>query len=334
MDFHVEGGGQHLVHELPLPELLVLNHVRVAVPVAEVHVEVLDLLGNLLLQPALLLLYLYYAPVRVPIALDVLQRLLEEEGEVLGLAAREGQALDVDVRVVLGELLEADHLQVVLVEGLDEALLVVGQLGEDVLVEADAGLLVVHRRQDEVEHALEGLVLGQRQVDVVRRAQQGQVLVVRAVGAVVLHPVRCHDGPVALLYLVLHLLVVLAALEGHVVVESPLPLCRVFLSFLVGLEGFQCVYLLDECFSAACEEETHALLVHLLLLPGVLLLDVRHYILFRPHFLLDLRGLDAALVYGGPHAVHLHFLAGLALLESLEHTLLVIMNEIRVRATC
>lgn len=78
--------------------------------VAEVHVEVLDLLGDLLLQSALLLLDFDDAPVRVPVALDVLQRLLEEEWQVFGLVAWKGQALNVDVRVVLGELLEEDHL--------------------------------------------------------------------------------------------------------------------------------------------------------------------------------------------------------------------------------
>ena len=78
--------------------------------VAEVHVEVLDLLGNLLLQSALLLLDLDDAPVRVPVALDVLQRLLEEERQVFGFVTWKSQALNVDVRVVLGELLEEDHL--------------------------------------------------------------------------------------------------------------------------------------------------------------------------------------------------------------------------------
>lgn len=189
VDLHVESSGQHLVHELSLPEFLVLYHVRITVAVAEVHVEVLDLLGDLLLQTALFLLDLDDAPVGVPVALDVLQRLLEEERQVLGFAARKSQALTVDVRVVLGELFEEDHLQVVLVEGLDEALLVVGELGEDVFVEADAGLLVVNWREDEVEHALEGLVLGQREVDVVGCAQQGQILVVWAVDTVVLHSV-------------------------------------------------------------------------------------------------------------------------------------------------
>lgn len=72
---------------------------------------------------------------------------------------------------------------------MDEALLVVGQLGEDIFVEADAGLLVVNWREDEVEHAFEGLVLGQREVDVVRCAEKGQIFVVWAVDAVVLHSV-------------------------------------------------------------------------------------------------------------------------------------------------
>lgn len=98
------------MYELSLPELLVLDHVRIAMAVAEVHVEVLDLLGDLLLQSALLLLDFDDAPVRVPVALDILQRLLEEEWQVFGLVAWKSQALNVDVRVVLGELLEEDHL--------------------------------------------------------------------------------------------------------------------------------------------------------------------------------------------------------------------------------
>lgn len=100
----------------------------IALTVAEVHVEVLDLFGDLLLQSALFLIDFDDAPVGVPVALDVLQCLLEEERQVLGFVARKSQALDVDVRVVLGELLEEDHLEVVLVEGLDEAFLVVGEL--------------------------------------------------------------------------------------------------------------------------------------------------------------------------------------------------------------
>lgn len=98
------------MYELSLPELLVLDHVRIPMAVAEVHVEVLDLLGDLLLQSALLLLDFDDAPVRVPVALDVLKRLLEEEWQVFGLVAWKSQTLNVDVRVVLGELLEEDHL--------------------------------------------------------------------------------------------------------------------------------------------------------------------------------------------------------------------------------
>jgi hypothetical protein len=47
--------------------------------------------------------------------------------------------------VVLGELLKEHSLEIVFVESLDEALLVVAQLGENILVEPNAGLLVVDR---------------------------------------------------------------------------------------------------------------------------------------------------------------------------------------------
>jgi len=145
----------------------------VTVAVGEVNVEVFYGFRDLLLDASLLLFDLDDAAVGGPVAFNALQGLLEEEGEVHALFAGNGQALQVDVAVVLRELLEEDHLQVVFIKGLDEALLVIIQLCQDILVEADARLLVVHRSEDQVEEILEGFELGQGEVDIVGGAEEG-----------------------------------------------------------------------------------------------------------------------------------------------------------------
>lgn len=222
MHLHVEGSGEDLVTEFPLPEFLVFDHVGVAVAIGKVDVEVFYGFGDLLLDSSLLLLDLDDAAVGGPVTLYVLQRLLEEEGEVHALLAGHSEALEVDMTVVLRELLEEDNLQVVLIEGLYEALLVVVELSLDVLVEADAGLLVVDGGEDEVEKVLEGFEFGEGEVNVVGGAEEGQVLVVGAEHAIVLHSVRSHYRSVSFFYGFLYLFLAFVSLEVHAIVELPL----------------------------------------------------------------------------------------------------------------
>lgn len=97
MPFKVESSCDDLVAKLSLPKPLVLDHVRIAVPVREVHVEVLHLFGDLTLQSALVFLNADDALVSTPVALHVLQSLLEEERQILALAARQSKTLQVDM---------------------------------------------------------------------------------------------------------------------------------------------------------------------------------------------------------------------------------------------
>ncbi len=72
-----------------------------------------------------------------------------------------------------------------------------------------------------MEESLEGFVFWQCQEDVVGGAEEKEVFVVGTEHAVVLHPVRSHDGSVPLLYLLLYLLGVFITVETHVVVKLP-----------------------------------------------------------------------------------------------------------------
>jgi hypothetical protein len=125
MQLHIHRGCKDLIAELSLPEFLVFYYMGVPVSVGEVNVEVFDLLRNLLLQSSPLLLDSDDVLVGCPVSLDVLESLLEEEWQIFGLSSRKCHALYVDMRVILGELLEENHLQVIFIKGLDQTLLVV-----------------------------------------------------------------------------------------------------------------------------------------------------------------------------------------------------------------
>lgn len=234
----------------------------VAVAIGEVNVEVFDGLGDLLLDTSLLLLDFDDATVGSPVSLDALQGLLEEEGQVHSLFAGNCEALEVDVAVVLGELLEKHSLQIVLIEGLDEALLVVVQLGLDVLIEPNARLLVVDWGEDQMEEVLEGLELGQGEVDVIGGTQEGQVFIVWAKHAIILYSVGGHYWPISFLDGFLHFFFALVTLEIHAIVEfSPLSLAGLGHLGSLQMKLLQLLYFELRILGLALQEELETAVV-------------------------------------------------------------------------
>lgn len=145
MHLHVEGSRQDLIAELTLPEFLVLNHMGITVAVGEVDVEVFYGFGDLLLNASLFLFDFDNATMGCPVALYALQGLLEEKGKIHCLLTRNSKALEVDMTVVFGELLEKHSVQIVFIEGPDKALFVVAELCLDVFIKPDACLFMVDR---------------------------------------------------------------------------------------------------------------------------------------------------------------------------------------------
>lgn len=117
----------------------------VSVAVGEVDIEIFQWPRDLFLESTLFLFNFNDGLMGGPVTLDTLQSLLEEKWQVHCLLTGDGEAFEIDMAVVLGELLEKHSLEVIFVESLDEALLVVAQLGENILVEPNAGLLVIDR---------------------------------------------------------------------------------------------------------------------------------------------------------------------------------------------
>lgn len=233
---------QDLVAELAFPMALVFNDVRVAIAEGEVDVEVFDGFGYLLLQSSFFLLDLDDVPVGGPVALDIFEALLEEEGQVLGLAVAHGQTLDIDMAVFFGVLLEKDNLHVDLIEGLQQALLVIVDLGEHIFIEPDHRLFVVHWRQDQVEVVAKGLVFRQGQVHVVGRAQQLEFLVIRAKDTVLVGSVGCHNRPISLLEIGL-LITLLFVVKIEIILELAFYLRSLLLTSCMDSHRF--ILLLD-----------------------------------------------------------------------------------------
>ena len=93
--------------------------------IREVNVEIFYRFWNLLLDTSLFLLDFDNAAMGGPVPLNALQSLLEKEGQIHRLLTGDSKALEINMAVVLGELLEKHSLQVVLIKGLDETFLVV-----------------------------------------------------------------------------------------------------------------------------------------------------------------------------------------------------------------
>lgn len=83
-----------------------------------------------------------------PVPLNILQSLLEEKRQILSFIVTYSYALDVNMTVFFGKLLEKDYLQVNLVKSLEKTLLVVRYLSQNILVKTNCSLLVINRCQD------------------------------------------------------------------------------------------------------------------------------------------------------------------------------------------
>lgn len=129
-----QGSSHHFVEKPAVPQLLVFYDVRIAVPQPEVDVAVLNLFWNLLLQPSFLLADVDDIFVGSPVALHAFEGLLEEERQIVGLLQRDPNALNVDVGVGGGKLLQEDRVKIHPLHHLDQAFLVVSDFVLDCTV--------------------------------------------------------------------------------------------------------------------------------------------------------------------------------------------------------
>ena len=102
-----------------------------------------------------------------PVAFNIFKTLLEEKRQILSPGVTHSKALYIDVAIGPGKLLEKDNLHANFIKSLQKTFFVVANLGKDILVESDHGLLVINWRQNEMMIISEGLVLGQSQIHVV-----------------------------------------------------------------------------------------------------------------------------------------------------------------------
>ena len=111
--------------------------------------------------------------------------MFEVEGKVSSPLARNRQALNAEVVVLVAVGLEEHHVLVSLVVHLDQTLLVVVDLLQNMALQGEGAGDVFHGAEEEVVVVLELLPLGQRQVDVGGSAQDQELLVLGAQGAAI-----------------------------------------------------------------------------------------------------------------------------------------------------
>jgi hypothetical protein len=117
------------------PCFFLFNDMRIPIPQREIHIEISKIPGNLFEQPALFLPNFDNIFIGSPVALNSSQPLLKEKGQIMRFGHRNHQTLHTQMPITLRTALKKHCVEAHLIEHLNQALFVVGELFVYVFVE-------------------------------------------------------------------------------------------------------------------------------------------------------------------------------------------------------